>query len=512
MFQKPINLQSFIGQFQIFSTRFCSTYRHLIVITLLCLIQITNVYSQEEITPLGATSFNFTPDPYCNFFLALLGNVNIDITTNQGYSCSTTSAFGPLPGEPEKNWTCDPIPIPGNTVLSMQASRTGDDLNGVTTFDLVLIQRHLLGITPITDPFLLIAADATNSDRVNTDDITQLQNLILGNITSVPAGSWRFISRWYFKNMLTFCNAFNNDPFDLGSFDPGLAMYDTLKYANGDAPNFLLVPGGNFLLSNFDFYGMKVGDINKSAVENGLLGSEDRSVSISPAYTSEGMVSEGFATILFKAKSLADIVAFQMGIKVSPDYFKIIGVEEGEIPYFDHENYAISEERDGEFRVLWFDKLLKNDLAIGDHSQLFGLKVKVLRPFSSLKGLIEFDDAVLKNLSYNKEGGVENLGLEISIHQGRDLEEFTKDQISTTNYPNPFKYNTNIDFYLPQSSFVTIKILDVTGKLLMTNGGYFEKGENSFKIENAEILPAGNLFYQITSAKFSATGKMTKMK
>ncbi|MBK9335867.1 MAG: hypothetical protein IPM98_04525 [Lewinellaceae bacterium] len=73
------------------------------------------------------------------------------------------------------------VPTPGNyTVTPM---KDNDPLNGVSTFDLVLINKHILGLEPLSTPFKMIAADANNSRSITTFDIVELRKLILGIYT-----------------------------------------------------------------------------------------------------------------------------------------------------------------------------------------------------------------------------------------------------------------------------------------------------------------------------------------
>ena len=52
-------------------------------------------------------------------------------------------------------------------------------LNGVTTFDLVLISQHILGTNLFDSPYKWIAADANKSNSITTLDIVKLRALIL---------------------------------------------------------------------------------------------------------------------------------------------------------------------------------------------------------------------------------------------------------------------------------------------------------------------------------------------
>jgi hypothetical protein len=66
--------------------------------------------------------------------------------------------------------------------------------DGVSTFDLVLIQKHILGITPFENPLQFVAADINKDSRINTTDLIELRKIILGIKETFPNNhSWRFI-------------------------------------------------------------------------------------------------------------------------------------------------------------------------------------------------------------------------------------------------------------------------------------------------------------------------------
>lgn len=128
--------------------------------------------------------------------------------------------------------------------------RNDNPLNGVTTFDLALISKHILALEAITSPYKLIAADANKSGSVTTTDIVTLRRLILG-IDTVFANntSWRFVpSAYVFPNpALPFLPAFPETMDLLLQTDP---------------------------LGGLDFVGIKTGDINNTVIP-GLAGAAD---------------------------------------------------------------------------------------------------------------------------------------------------------------------------------------------------------------------------------------------
>ncbi|MGB4960499.1 MAG: dockerin type I domain-containing protein [Saprospiraceae bacterium] len=70
-----------------------------------------------------------------------------------------------------------------------------DPMAGVSTIDLVMIQRHLLGLAPFDSPYKMIAADVNGSKSVSAADLVELRKLILGMIDKFPKDqdSWTFV-------------------------------------------------------------------------------------------------------------------------------------------------------------------------------------------------------------------------------------------------------------------------------------------------------------------------------
>ncbi len=123
--------------------------------------------------------------------------------------------------------------------------RNDDPLNGVSTFDLVLINKHILGLDTLESPYKLIAADANKSRSITTFDIVTLRKLILGIDTVLPnSNAWRFIPADY-----TFPNPLN--PF-------------STIFPEAATPTLPAQPPAQPIAVNFT--GLKVGDVNGSAL------------------------------------------------------------------------------------------------------------------------------------------------------------------------------------------------------------------------------------------------------
>ena len=94
--------------------------------------------------------------------------------------------------------------------------------------------------------------------------------------------------------------------------------------------------------------------------------------------------------------------------------------------------------------------------------------------------------------------GIEHLPIRFNLYQ---------------NYPNPSNPSTTIKFDLPNESFVTLKILDIGGKLVKTllEKEYYQSGTHTFTIQT-EYLSSGLYLYQISAGNWKSTQKMIILK
>jgi Secretion system C-terminal sorting domain len=80
------------------------------------------------------------------------------------------------------------------------------------------------------------------------------------------------------------------------------------------------------------------------------------------------------------------------------------------------------------------------------------------------------------------------------------------------NYPNPFNPSTTINFVIPQSSFVNLKVYDVLGKEVATLIDEYKQAGKYETEFNAANLPSGVYFYKLQAGSFISTKKMILLK
>jgi hypothetical protein len=84
--------------------------------------------------------------------------------------------------------------------------------------------------------------------------------------------------------------------------------------------------------------------------------------------------------------------------------------------------------------------------------------------------------------------------------------------VLSQNYPNPFNPSTRINYFIPEESFVSIKVYDFLGREVKTLVNE-TKSIGSYEIVfDASELPSGTYFYTLIAENFSATRKMILIK
>jgi hypothetical protein len=80
------------------------------------------------------------------------------------------------------------------------------------------------------------------------------------------------------------------------------------------------------------------------------------------------------------------------------------------------------------------------------------------------------------------------------------------------NYPNPFNPSTKINFAIPKSGLITLKIYDILGKEISTLiNEYLSAGNYSVNF-NGSNIPSGVYFYRLEANRYITTKKMLMIK
>lgn len=84
--------------------------------------------------------------------------------------------------------------------------------------------------------------------------------------------------------------------------------------------------------------------------------------------------------------------------------------------------------------------------------------------------------------------------------------------ILNQNYPNPFNPTTNISYSIPVSSFVTLKVFDITGKEIVTLVNEYKQNGSYQVTFNGINLPSGVYYFRLNSGDWNQVRKMLLIK
>lgn len=365
-------------------------------------------------------------------------------------------------------------------------------LNGVNVLDMILINQHILGITPLPTPYNWIAADANNSGSITPWDIVYVRKIILGLDYDYPAGTWRFVPEYLF-NDTNFETSFMSNPFTAnynGMGYPGYMDQVTLNMDDDAAA----------VIKNWSFGAVKVGDVDCNAQIDQFSPPDDDDNKFSVDIPATNCVNAGDdISLSIRATSSQSVQGYQLGIKYDELALQFLGTSIGSLPDFSFDNFASTP---GKIKSIWY-KANSQGENITIPQTLFNLRFKTLVDFCSISQIIEFEDEVLNNVFYGSSGEPVETSVILNYEtEGRDGELLNI-------YPNPASNNISFDFELQQSKNVEIRLSDYLGHQLVYTNQYSE-GSHSYTFSNLTSLTNGPLNYVITIGGTTFTGILIK--
>ncbi len=352
-------------------------------------------------------------------------------------------------------------------------------LNGVTTYDLVLISKHILGIEPLGSPYKIIAADANKSNGVTTFDIVELRKLILGIYQELPANtSWRFVDKAFpFPNPL--------NPFQT-AFPEGV--------------NCIAFPS-----SNDDFVGIKIGDVNNTAVSNSRP-DEHPSVGISwPALRpTKGQV----ITLPVTYTGSTEMEAIQLGLRFDPALLQLLSPSQGDIWSYLPGNFNLLQAAQGELRTLWLPMSAEAG-TIKPNTVLFYLTFKVLAELQG-SGLPLWLDSQLLDCAAWATGGTEHALVQenIAAMERGSQPENTGIQVSVR--PNPTAQAAVFSVRASRAETARLAVYDAFGRQLFFKEMPLEKGGQDIPLPELAQFATGVYRWKLYTRTFEQAGHIVK--
>lgn len=416
--------------------------------------------------------------------------------------------------------------LPQNTTAKIAPKRNGssyfDVLNGVTTFDLIKIQQHILGTTTLPKPYAWIAADVTNNAVITDADRLEIQKLIIGVISSfqdVP--SWRMVPTFALQNTV-FSSEFNDDPF-------------TAIWTNGDYFGYnQAVTGGTKTYfddleinltnpnihqsSTFSFQAIKSGDVNFSATVNSLntfRGEEPvAELRTKEKYqlkseSSNCLEAGKIYQISLAAQGNSILYGYQMGITFNPNVINISGVDYGNTKLFSLDNFNVKSLKEGVIKTVWLDTERGNRVRVSEKKDLFKMLAIPKAPVCDLTQVLQLNDKTLENLFYDENGRLIDLELTVTAQELKGGD--SSNDLLLNVFPNPTSGEINFEMKLQTKTKVDISLRDNFGKTLTLNKT-LEAGTNRLTMnEDIRSLSSGIIYYTLQIGAKLYTGTFFKL-
>jgi len=361
--------------------------------------------------------------------------------------------------------------------------KNDDLLNGLTTMDLILIQKSILGVAPFTSPYQHIAADLDRSGNVSTFDLIKLRKLILGRDTDLGTtnNSWRFIDADYV-------------------FPQGV---NPLKAPFPEAKN---LTDFRTKVAEVNFIGVKVGDLNSSATPNSLIIQTPRSTAgeLQLQVANRSFQYGEEFTIDLMGSSEEDVAGFQFTLDFDERILELLDYQAGDIPGITEENFAFIDRHKGILTASW--NVMREKSWPSGSSLLIRLRFRA-RKSSELIHALQMAPKPTIPEAYTHEGDL--LEMNLAFREGSRTIDLGGYQLFQ-NYPNPFQQTTTIGFTLPRSQEVSLSVSDVTGRIVWQTRGMFPRGLNEVPVYGQANWSDGVYFCKMETESFTDVRKMIR--
>ncbi len=356
----------------------------------------------------------------------------------------------------------------------LKSTRNDDHLNGVTTSDIVAIQKHILGKDILNSPYKIIAADVNNSKSITAADIAVMRKLILGVIpTYQQVPSWMFI------------------PEETTFSDPTQPWNYTVE------KSMLL----NNAVINQNFIAVKMGDVNNSSAANANGTAKSRTANaLKLEINDQNLIAGQTIKLDFRSSNFVNISGYQFSLNFDVNGLEYQGFEAG-ILNVTEDNFGTNFVSKGILTTSWD---ARQATTVNSDGILFSIMFKV-KKVVKLESSFEITSDVTKAEAYNVN--MEESDVTLNVRSNKVLSSANVFELMQ-NSPNPFDAVTTINFRLPTATAAKLTIYDVAGKVLRVINLQGQKGLNTVTLTKSELNGAGMYYYQLDAEQFSATKRM----
>ncbi len=361
--------------------------------------------------------------------------------------------------------------IDTETNFELKGDYNSSYLDGVSTLDIVLIQKHILGISKFETPDKFIAADVNASKSITAADILIIRKTILG------------IREDFGKNGSSWTLTADNENYR-NSNDVLLSCDKSLQIS------------GNIQNQQQNWISIKMGDINGSSYGQLEARSNDKAL----VYAEDvNYKANNEIEVPFSFENMDKIAGGQFTLNFDLNKLTFVKVIPNE-KLINSSSFGTNNVNKGLLTLSW----VKPNVSVNTDDVLFSVVFKT-NDSDYLSEAISIGDNITKAEAYDENLEVMDVELQMRSNNTNNAAKLYG------NTPNPFTGKTNISFELPENQKVDLKFYDVTGKLIKSVSKYFSKGYNSVDV-SFENNVNGVIYCKMETNKFTNTIKMIHIK
>jgi len=349
--------------------------------------------------------------------------------------------------------------------------KDNDPLNGISTLDLIHIQRNILGIEPLDSPYKLIAADVDNSGAINGIDLVELRKLILGIYDHFPRNtSWKMVDASYIFPDVT---------------NPFLNSYPEKYVINNFNEDM-----------NIEFVGVKIGDVNNTVELNGRPVITKRSNNFYEISCKDQKLKAGSETELIFQASGANVHGAQLELSFDVDKVEILSIE-ALVHDMNDSNFNTNKFDEGRILMSW-----NSSNPITEDQQLFKVTLVPVVD-ANVHDVLELAQGLFKQEVY-----IENQIAELKLAFETDISNHETGVILYQNNPNPWSDFTDIKYYLPSDKDIVLSLYSINGRLIYQEQKLARKGMNKVVLSKDDLPNGGVFYYELQADNIRHVEKM----
>jgi len=355
---------------------------------------------------------------------------------------------------------------PMEASYSIDPSNLSDPLNGVSTLDLIFLQRHILGTQLLDSPYKVIAGDINADKQISSTDLVALRRVLLGlDATFVNNTSWKFVD-------------------EKQQFDNALSPWPINEQ--------ILIKN---LIDNRleeDFIGIKIGDVSGNAVANGLS-SSSRSANKMKYVARDILLQKGSTyNVVFKSEKALNLIGLQSTFDLNG--VELLAVTAGDITE-ESRSWAIGSLQENLGTAIWTRSPDQEEFYKDIHVRLRATKT------IKLSDGLKLSNSVVAPVVYDNRDDEYELTIQ--------YEEVNEEVRLYQNEPNPFNQYTSIAFEISNSTTVELSIVNVHGKEIFRHAGDYTAGRHAITVNKNQLGGySGMVYYQIETGDKILTKKM----